>query len=104
MLAAGASLVVATSCDTQDKEKVCSVSNREGINWQGIAAHEVERARQEFHVDGSGVKVCVISDFIDLNKAKHITREGVQVLQGQSGVLEFNSGEDKDKHKHKGEG
>ena len=71
MLAVGASLFVATSCDTQNKEKAYSVSNRDGINSQGIPAHEVEKARQQFRVDGSGVKVCVISDSI-----KHLGEGG----------------------------
>ncbi len=86
MLAAGASLFVATSCDTQNKEKGYSVSNREEINWQGIAAHEVERARHEFHVDGSGVKVCVLSDSVRyLEETKGITPQDVAVLQDQNG-------------------
>ena len=104
MLAAGASLFLGTSCDTQNREKGYSVSNRERINSQGLAAHDVERARQEFHVDGSGVKVCVISDFVDLNKAKHITPKGVKVLPGQSGVQADNPDEGKVKHKDEGEG
>ena len=89
---------------TPKTDKGYSVSNRERINWQGLAAHDVERARQEFHVDGSGVKVCVISDFVDLNKAKHITPKGVKVLPGQSGVQADNPDEGKVKHKDEGEG
>ena len=101
MLVAWTSLFIATSCDTQNN-KSYSVSSRDRINGQGLAAHDVERARQEFHVDGSGVKVCVISDFVEhLNKAKHITPKGVKVLPGQSGVQEDNADENKVRHKHK---
>ncbi len=107
MLAAGASLLVATSCDTQDKEGGYSVSNRKGINSEGIAAHEVERARQEFHVDGSDVTVCVISDSIRyLRKAKYLQNQDVTVLPEQSGIPKDDPDvdEETDRHKDKGEG
>ena len=95
MLAAGASLFVATSCNTQHKEKGNSFSNHEGV-----AAHDVARARRDFDVDGKGVKVCVLSDSIrHLDEAKDITRRDVTVLPGQNGIQE-----DDDKHKDEGEG
>jgi hypothetical protein len=82
----GASLFLATSCDTQNKEKSYSVSSGEKINWQGLAAHDVERARQEFHVDGSGVKVCVLSDSLKhLDEAKDIAPQDVAVLLDENG-------------------
>jgi Subtilase family len=85
MLVAWTSLFIATSCDTQNN-KGYSVSSRDRINWQGLAAHDVERARQEFHVDGSGVKVCVISDSLKhLDEAKDIAPQDVAVLLDENG-------------------
>jgi hypothetical protein len=76
MLAACAFLSVAISCTSQN------ISNREGV-----AAHDVARARRDFDVDGTGVKVCVLSNSIrHLNEAKDISLKNVSVLSGQDGI------------------
>ena len=87
MRAAGVCLFVAASCDTQNKGKCDPHLKAAEINWQGIAAHEVEKARREFHVDGSGVKVCVISDSVRyLDEAKeNLTLPNVAILH-QDGI------------------
>ena len=49
--------------------------------------HDVRRARRDFHVDGSGMTVCVLSDSVRyLDETKGITRKDVTVLSGQDGI------------------
>lgn len=93
-LTAMAGLFVVTSCDTAEK----SNSRAKEINGEGLAAHEVKRARQEFHVDGSGVKVCVISDSVRyLGETRGISKRDVAVLPGQDGIREDKDGHKKDR-------
>ena len=74
-------------------------------NHEGLVAHAVENrykdfdVREHFGVDGSGVKVCVLSDSVRfLSKAKeNFTLGDVTVLTGQDGVLPGN-------HTDEGEG
>ena len=107
LLAAGASLLFATTAEPlAARADVTDLDHAsEGVNHEGVDAHEVARAREEFNVDGSGVTVCVLSDSVrHLDKAKSITREDVTVLPGQNGIQEDAPDENKDKHKHKDKG
>ena len=91
MLAMGACLFFATSCDTHSE-----------VNWEGIRAHEVERARQQFHVDGSGVKVCVLSDSTRyLGETKSITHRDVKIIQDPTGASQSGIQKDDDEHSGK---
>ena len=57
-------------------------------NKEGVAAHAAEDARKNFNVDGSGVKVCVLSDSVRyLSRAKdNFSLGDVAVLTGHDGV------------------
>ncbi len=96
-------LIVATSCSTENK-RTSTIGTRTWFsNREGIAAHDVARAQREFDVDGSGVRVCVLSDSIrHLDKAKDITPQDVTVLEGQAGIEEDDPDENKPRHKHRG--
>lgn len=84
-LAAIASLFAVTACTSAEK------SNSKEINGEGLAAHEVKKARQDFHADGSGVKVCVISNSIRyLGQTAGITKQDVTWLPGEDGIQKDN--------------
>lgn len=60
----------------------------QGANWDGDAAHEGALLRGTFKADGTGIKVCVISDSIDhlAESQQNGTLGAVEVLAEPAGV------------------
>jgi subtilisin family serine protease len=68
---------------------IAAASAKGSPDNEGDIAHAAARARSDFKADGSGVKVCVISDSVrylkDAQRAKSLG--AVTVLDGESGIL-----------------
>ncbi len=66
------------------------VTRQGAVVTEGDRAHRADEARSTFGLDGSGVKVCAISDGVDdlasRQAAGELPADDVEVLDGQAGV------------------
>ncbi len=70
------------------RQAVKAATNTGSVNSEGDVAHRANTARTTFGVNGSGVKVAVLSDSVDFLAASQASADlgPVTVLPGQSGV------------------
>ncbi len=70
------------------RQAVKATTNAGRVNSEGDAAHRANTARASFGVDGTGVKVAVLSDSVDFLANSQASGDlgAVTVLPGQSGV------------------